>query len=487
MKLGLVASSVLALGVYADVPTNCFVDDLWGDWTFTIGLQGDADVVTTGADYHNLGDATATYHFSFAEYNQVVNTETGATGEVTTIYNQGFEFRVNSQIWFMNWYFDGPVNAYDCSKTCVGFVSDVQGKNWGRVEGAHDSAVSVVKSMSANPETDPAFAGKYQADFNQIRDIKRTAEGIWSPTFYPEHEKYTNREMIRRAGAQRVPVTFQERYEKRDLKAVVEKAVKNNEKVMRENKHLPTQKDWRNVDGVNYVGTVDDQGGCGSCYSFASMGLLESRVRIETNMQQQPKYSEQEMITCGKDKTYNQGCIGGFAFQNAGRYASTFGVVDESCAPYNPSDRTCPDTTGCQRTYASSDYEYLGGYYGATTTDGGAAMMTELATNGPIAIGFMVLDDFSAYSGGVYVNTASVSAWNPFVAVNHAVLMVGYGTCDGLNTPDCGNAPDGTPFWIVKNSWGSGWGLSGYFLILRGVDEVGCESVPFVAHPAPQL
>merc|ERR1719469_988962 len=244
MKLGLVASSVLALGVYADVPTNCFVDDLWGDWTFTIGLQGDADVVTTGADYHNLGEATATYHFSFSAYNQVVNTETGATGEVTTIYNQGFEFRVNSQIWFMNWYFDGPVNAYDCSKTCVGFVSDVQGKNWGRVEGAHDSAVSVVKSMSAN------------------------------------------REMIRRAGAQRVPVTFQERYEKRDLNAVVEKAIKNNEKVMRENKQLPTQKDWRNVAGVNYVGTVDDQGGCGSCYSFASMGLLESRVRIETNMQQ---------------------------------------------------------------------------------------------------------------------------------------------------------------------------------------------------------
>ena len=91
MKLGLVAGSVLALGVYADVPTNCFVDDLWGDWTFTIGLQGDADVVTTGADYHNLGDATATYHFSFAEYNQVVNTETGATGEVTTIYSGGLK------------------------------------------------------------------------------------------------------------------------------------------------------------------------------------------------------------------------------------------------------------------------------------------------------------------------------------------------------------------------------------------------------------
>lgn len=88
MKLGLVASSVLALGAYADVPTNCFVEDLWGDWTFTIGLQGDAETVTTGADYHNLGDATATYHFSFSEYNMVVNSDTGATGEVTTIYSK---------------------------------------------------------------------------------------------------------------------------------------------------------------------------------------------------------------------------------------------------------------------------------------------------------------------------------------------------------------------------------------------------------------
>jgi len=487
MKLGLVASSVLALGAYADVPTNCFVDDLWGDWTFTVGLQGDAETVTTGADYHNLGDATATYHFSFSEYNMVVNSDTGATGEVTTIYNQGFEFRINSQIWFMNWYFDGPVNSYDCSKTCVGFVSDTQGKNWGRVEGSNNNAKSLLRTMSVNPETDPAFEGKYQADFRQIQEIKRAAEGVWYPTFYPEHEKYTNREMIRRAGAQRVPVSYSERYQTRDISGVVEKAIENNKKVMAENKHLPTQMDWRNVDGVNFVGTVDDQGGCGSCYSFASMGLLESRVRIETNNQQQPKFSEQEMITCGKDKTYNQGCVGGFAFQNAGRYASTFGVVEESCAPYNPSDRSCPDTTGCKRWYTSSDYEYLGGYYGATTTDGGAAMMTELATNGPIAVGFMVLDDFSSYSGGVYVNTASVSAWNPFVPVNHAVLMVGYGTCDGDNTPDCGTAPDGTPFWIVKNSWGTGWGLSGYFLILRGVDEVGIESVPFVAHPAPQL
>merc|ERR1711879_390560 len=58
---------------------------------------------------------------------------------------------------------------------------------------------------------------------------------------------------------------------------------------------------------------------------------MGSRVRIATNNQQQPIFSEQEVITCGKAKTYNQGCVGGFAFQTAGRYASAFGVVEEIC------------------------------------------------------------------------------------------------------------------------------------------------------------
>lgn len=278
---------------------------------------------------------------------------------------------------------------------------------------------------------------------------------------------------------------YEERYMKRDVLDIVERAIDVN-RVQMEKSALPASVDWRNMNGINYISPVDDQGACGSCYAFGSMGLLEARIRIETNMEQQPIFSEQEVITCGKDKTYNQGCNGGFAFQNAGKYASAFGVVEEQCATYNPANRTCPDTSSCKRWYAGSDYHYLGGYYGATTIDGGSAMMQELATVGPIAVDFNVLDDFSSYSGGVYVNTASVSAWNPFVPANHVVLMVGYGVCDG-SVPECQNAPEGTPFWIVKNSWGPDWGLSGFFLILRGVDEVGVESAPCASNPIPQL
>lgn len=56
---------------------------------------------------------------------------------------------------------------------------------------------------------------------------------------------------------------------------------------------LPKSFDWRNVSGVNYVSPVRDQGGCGSCYSFASMANLEAQVRIATKNQRQDVFSTQ--------------------------------------------------------------------------------------------------------------------------------------------------------------------------------------------------
>lgn len=41
--------------------------------------------------------------------------------------------------------------------------------------------------------------------------------------------------------------------------------------------------------------------------------------------------------------------------------------------------------------------------------------------------------------------------------VNHALLLVGYGT----------DAASGKDFWLVKNSWGTSWGEKGYVRVLR--------------------
>ncbi|GFS44135.1 dipeptidyl peptidase 1, partial [Trichonephila inaurata madagascariensis] len=63
---------------------------------------------------------------------------------------------------------------------------------------------------------------------------------------------------------------------------------------------LPQEFDWRNVSGVNYVSPIRDQGGCGSCYAFSSMAMLESRLRIQTNNKVQVVFSPQDIVGCSK-------------------------------------------------------------------------------------------------------------------------------------------------------------------------------------------
>lgn len=100
-------------------------------------------------------------------------------------------------------------------------------------------------------------------------------------------------------------------------------------------------------------------------------------------------------------------------------------------------------------------------------------MRLELVKNGPITVAFEVYKDFLSYKGGVYVHSGLDNKFNPFELTNHAVLAVGYGYDEASKLP----------YWIVKNSWGEKWGLSGYFKILRGADECAIESVALQSKP----
>ncbi len=162
------------------------------------------------------------------------------------------------------------------------------------------------------------------------------------------------------------------------------------------------------------------------------------------------------------------GCEGGFPYLIAGKYAEDFGLVEESCYPYKGRDDPCEKKT-CKRYYAT-DYKYVGGYYGACNEE---LMMIQLVKNGPIAVGFEVLDDFMAYKGGIYHHTGVANKFTPFELTNHAVLVVGYGR----------DAKTGEKYWTVKNSWGTGWGEQGYFRIRRGTDEVAIESMALESFP----
>lgn len=232
--------------------------------------------------------------------------------------------------------------------------------------------------------------------------------------------------------------------------------------------NLPPAFDWRNINGLNFVSPVRNQASCGSCYAFATMGMLESRIRVATQLRQTPILSPQQIVSCSN---YSQGCDGGFPYLIAGKYGQDFGIVEEADYPYTGTDSPCTLKDSYYR-YYTQEYHYVGGFYGGCNE---ALMKYELLMGGPLAVAFEVYDDFLHYGGGIYHHTGLQDKFNPFQLTNHAVLLVGYGESNGEK------------YWIVKNSWGTSWGENGYFRIRRGTNECAIESIAVVAHPISKL
>lgn len=157
-----------------------------------------------------------------------------------------------------------------------------------------------------------------------------------------------------------------------------------------------------------------NQGSCGSCYAFSSLGMLESRLRVATKNQLQVNFSPQDIVSCS---TYSQGCEGGFPYLVAGKYAQDHGVVAEECYPYTGRDSTCSAAKKCGRTYVAK-YRYVGGYYGACNEE---LMKLSLVESGPLSVSFEVYPDFMHYAGGVYHRTDEllnqVNKYDPFEVI----------------------------------------------------------------------
>ena len=108
---------------------------------------------------------------------------------------------------------------------------------------------------------------------------------------------------------------------------------------------------------------------------------------------------------------------------------------------------------------------------GYWTMNGNEEMLKKLvAKNGAVITGVVARGPFSGYRGGIFqgfnINLIQ-KYWYSFlgctdhVATDHAVVVVGYGTENGVD------------FWLIKNSWGSGWGEKGYVRVKRGVKMCG--------------
>jgi len=240
---------------------------------------------------------------------------------------------------------------------------------------------------------------------------------------------------------------------------------------------LPTNFDARtNWPKCPTIGLVRDQSTCGSCWAFGAVEAMSDRYCI--HKQENVNISAQDLLTCCDE--CGMGCDGGYP-ASAWSYWKETGLVtgslygdDTSCSPYSmpPCDHhttgsygpcgdskpTPPCEQKCSKGYAKSYDDDK--HFGATAynVQGVEEIQKEIMTNGPVEADFDVYDDFLTYKSGVYQQTSDNYLGG------HAIRILGWGE------------EDGTPYWLVANSWNENWGDHGYFKIIRGQDECGIEN-----------
>ena len=448
---------LLALSLFpcclADTPANCSYEEIMGTWEFHLGASGQDNTVDCSQQFQVSKILTVQL-----QYPDVASDQEGNKGFWTLIYNQGFEVVIAGRKYFAFSEFEvlsKKLVASYCNKTSNGWSHDIDGTNWGCYYGRKTSGSAV--SISHIVHTlDEDINQEYIPINGEFISAINSKTNLWEATRYPELEELAYLQRVMREEG----VPHQHGPRPYPAPAPVTK------QVWEAANSLPNSFDWRDQQGTNYVSPIRNQGQCGSCYAFGSMAMMEARIRLLSNNSMTPVFSTQDIVSCSE---YAQGCDGGFPYLIAGKYAEDFGIVEESCFPYQGSDKvSCTrERSGCKR-YHATDYYYIGGYYGACNDK---LMQIELVQNGPIAVSFEVTKDFMAYKRGIYHKVDLGDGFNPWEITNHVVSIVGYGE-EGF-----------VKYWIVKNSWGEQWGEKGFFRIRRGTDELSIESMAVAATP----
>lgn len=233
---------------------------------------------------------------------------------------------------------------------------------------------------------------------------------------------------------------------------------------------LPDEVDWRKTDPTKQVPTsgvvtkVKNQGSCGSCWAFSATETLESHLAIATG-EEAPILSPQQIVSCAPNPQHcggTGGCQG--STQPLAFNYTVDGITTDANYPYKGSTGTC-DQSKITPVASNDGYVQL-------ETNNYTALVTAVASKGPIAISVAAGGlGWQVYGGGVYSDSA---AFHPFLCnyvMDHAVQLVGYGTDD----------KSGKMFWLVRNSWGAGWGESGYIRVERhgeGKEPCGTDKKP---------
>ncbi|XP_075552548.1 cathepsin K-like [Dermacentor variabilis] len=203
----------------------------------------------------------------------------------------------------------------------------------------------------------------------------------------------------------------------------------------------PDSVDWR---ANGFVTPVKNQGQCGACWAFSATGALEGQLFKRTR--RLVSLSEQNLMDCTGPRYGTNGCNGG-QMVGAFQYVQDAGGLDtEARYPYRQGTNF-----QCQFSNSFEARRVTVTGYTRVPPRNERVLQDALSRIGPISIAINASPQtFMFYRNGVYTEPNCDPR-----GLNHAVLLVGYGQDRGV------------PYWIVKNSWGPGWGEAGYIKILR--------------------
>lgn len=213
--------------------------------------------------------------------------------------------------------------------------------------------------------------------------------------------------------------------------------------------------DWEERGKVNPQ--IPQQGGCGSCWTFAATATIESHLAIANGDDQFVSLSEQNMLQCtpNPDHCGGKGKCDGATVEIGLNYIADMtakgegGMFDITDVPYTGGGggQHCKDLTKGKSASVGIDA------WTKLPTNDYEAVMNAVAKVGPLAIA-VAAGDWGFYEAGIFDGGKDAT-------VNHAVLLVGYGV----------DKETGEKYYKVRNSWGSHFGEDGYIRLIRTDDE----------------